>query len=57
MWCYLPRNHVISRLADIDAMRGHIHAQVPKDVLEYVRAPDPASSMRDATPTVIPARS
>ncbi|WFD18246.1 hypothetical protein MCAP1_000445 [Malassezia caprae] len=31
-------NHVIRRLADIDVMRGHIHAQVPKDVLDLVDA-------------------
>lgn len=28
------RNHVVRRLADIDVMRGHIHTQIPKDVLE-----------------------
>mgnify|MGYP001759229090 FL=1 len=52
-----PRNHVVRRLADIDAMRGHIHARIPKDVLEYVGSPDAASSTRDATPTAIRARS
>ncbi|WFD25333.1 hypothetical protein MNAN1_000302 [Malassezia nana] len=32
------RNHVVRRLADIDVMRGHIHAQIPKDVLDLVDA-------------------
>ncbi|SHO76219.1 Similar to S.cerevisiae protein NUT2 (Subunit of the RNA polymerase II mediator complex) [Malassezia sympodialis ATCC 42132] len=31
-------NHVVRRLADIDAMRGHIHARIPKDVLDLVDA-------------------
>ncbi|WFD21643.1 hypothetical protein MEQU1_000298 [Malassezia equina] len=31
-------NHVVRRLADIDVMRGHIHAQIPKDVLDLVDA-------------------